>query len=135
MIQLLIFTLTIGFREVADNNAHQLVNENAELRLFAKPKEEKLLLYTFIGRARSHTAAIVGIEFGVRDSVETLISVSEDRYCVEYDLTSSSITNGVQCVKEMRADGSTVGSHRLELSAKPTSIMWHPKLDDDVEDR
>lgn len=36
--------------------------------------------YVYIGRARSHTAEISGICFGMKDGQETLISVSEDQY-------------------------------------------------------
>lgn len=35
--------------------------------------------YTYIGRAITHTSAITGIEFGLRESGEVLISVGEDR--------------------------------------------------------
>lgn len=35
--------------------------------------------YVYIGRARSHTAEITGICFGMKDGQETLISVSEDQ--------------------------------------------------------
>lgn len=43
--------------------------------------------YVYIGRARSHTAEISGICFGMKDGQETLISVSEDQYvfvCVSF---------------------------------------------------
>jgi WD40 repeat protein len=35
--------------------------------------------FVYIGRARSHTAPISGIAFGMKDAVETLISISEDQ--------------------------------------------------------
>ncbi len=35
--------------------------------------------YVYIGRARSHTAEITGICFGMKDGQETLISISEDQ--------------------------------------------------------
>ncbi len=93
------------------------------------------LYYVYIGRAKAHTAPIVSVHFGSRDLTETLISVGEDRYCVEYDLATSSIATGVQCVREVRADGVSLSAHRLELTAKPTAVMWHPRLENDVEDR
>ena len=37
------------------------------------------LFYTYLGRARAHTAPIVSVHFGVRDLAETLISVGADR--------------------------------------------------------
>ena len=39
--------------------------------------------FIYIGRARSHTSSISGIVFGMKDGVETLISVSEDQYVVK----------------------------------------------------
>lgn len=82
------------------------------------------------------------------------------RYCVEYDLLNSTLATGVMCVKSLSpaavaaaaaaaANGgngnsnnninnnhnATVCSHRIELSAKPTAVMWHPKLNGDFEDR
>lgn len=36
-------------------------------------------VYSYIGRALSHSSPITGIEFGVRDSGEVLVSVGEDR--------------------------------------------------------
>lgn len=35
--------------------------------------------FVYIGRARSHTAPIAGICFGMKDGAETLISVAEDQ--------------------------------------------------------
>lgn len=54
---------------------------------------------------------------------------------MEYDLKNSSLSTGVMCVKSANPDTSTVCSHRIELSAKPTAVMWHPKLNGDFEDR
>jgi hypothetical protein len=36
--------------------------------------------YVYVGRARSHTAPITGLAFGLKDGMETLISISEDQY-------------------------------------------------------
>jgi hypothetical protein len=92
--------------------------------------------YVFVGRAVSHTAKIVGIEFGIRENtIETLISVSEDRHCVEYDLLNSSISNGLQPVKMITQDGLQYSSSRIEMTGKPTCVLWHPRRDEDVEDR
>lgn len=57
------------------------------------------------------------------------------RYCVEYDLAASSVAAGVVCVKSVNPGTTTVCSHRIELAAKPTAVMWHPKIDGDFEDR
>ena len=37
-------------------------------------------MYAYLGRAITHSAPITGIEFGIRESGEVLISIGEDRY-------------------------------------------------------
>jgi hypothetical protein len=54
---------------------------------------------------------------------------------VEYDLVASSLATGIVCVKSTTPNAATVCSHRIELAAKPTAVMWHPKLNGDFEDR
>lgn len=54
---------------------------------------------------------------------------------MEYDLVNSTLATGILCVKTANTNSSTVCSHRIELSAKPTAVMWHPKLNGDFEDR
>lgn len=83
--------------------------------------------YIYIGRIISHSSPIIDIEFGVKESGETLISIGEDRHSVEYDLENSSISEGVKVVDPSRV--------RIELTAQPTAISWHPHIGDDVEDR
>ena len=41
--------------------------------------QQKHNAYIYIGRALSHTAAITGIAFGIKEGAETLVSVSEDQ--------------------------------------------------------
>lgn len=89
--------------------------------------------YVYIGRALAHSAPITGLIFGEKDGADTLVSVSEDQYCVEYDLVSSTVATGVKCMKNEN-NGNT--SHRLEFDAKPTAIMWQPHFGvEEVEDR
>lgn len=38
-------------------------------------------------------------------------------------------------MKSVSPGTTTVCSHRIELAAKPTALMWHPKIDGDFEDR
>jgi len=83
--------------------------------------------YIYIGRALAHSSAVTGIEFGMRETGEVLISVGEDRHCVEYDLARSSVKNGLHLLDP--------GATRVELTARPTAIVWHPHIDDDIEDR
>lgn len=54
---------------------------------------------------------------------------------MEYDLVNSTLATGILCVKSINPNANTVCSHRIELSAKPTAVMWHPKLNGDFEDR
>jgi hypothetical protein len=91
--------------------------------------------YVYIGRSVSHTSRIVGISFGYKDIQESLVSVSEDKFCVEYDLKSCSVTNGLVCVKFTTSDGNQRSSSRLEVFSTPTAVLWYPRSDEDVEDR
>lgn len=54
---------------------------------------------------------------------------------MEYDLANSTATTGLLCVKTTRTDGTPALSQRLEQSAKPTAVLWHPRLQGDDEDR
>ena len=60
---------------------------------------------------------------------------------MEYDLQGSSISRGIQVVTTVVAASdhgkrnNSVSSHYIELVAKPTALMWHPRIGDDVEDR
>lgn len=63
-----------------------------------------------------------------------LISVSLDKYCVEYDLIASTTSTGIAVVSST-ANTKESSRYRLELTAVPTALMWHTHLDDDVEDR
>ena len=80
----------------------------------------------YLGRILSHGAPITGLEFGTRETGETLVSVSEDRRAVEYDLEGSSVRGGIAIIDK---------SVRIELTARPTSLMWLPHIGDDIEDR
>lgn len=54
---------------------------------------------------------------------------------MEYDLKACSISAGVVAVKTVSSDGNPHASHRLDIFAKPTALMWYPRTDFDVEDR
>ena len=54
---------------------------------------------------------------------------------MEYDLNFSTVTLGVLCLKSINVQGRAVSSSCIELTAKPTAIVWHPKLKGDLEDR
>eukprot|EP00002_Diphylleia_rotans_P028882 TRINITY_DN5841_c0_g1_i6.p1 TRINITY_DN5841_c0_g1~~TRINITY_DN5841_c0_g1_i6.p1 ORF type:complete len:582 (+),score=99.26 TRINITY_DN5841_c0_g1_i6:82-1827(+) len=85
--------------------------------VFRKEDDE----WVYIGKYRSHYKPITGLVFGVEtgDPPEPrLLSVGEDRSLVEYDLINSSITKGLLLK----------GAVKVEQTAVPTGIMWHPLL-------
>jgi hypothetical protein len=87
-----------------------------------------------------HALPLAGIDFGYREGIEVLISVGEDRVVMEYDLENSSIEGGVCCQYIEGVDGEMKIRDRgdmqyVEVTARPTALMWHPKLNDDVEDK
>lgn len=47
-------------------------------------------MWTYVGRNRSHSRAVTGLEFGTReDGRVSLVSIGEDRCLVEYNLPDS----------------------------------------------
>ncbi len=85
------------------------------------------LKWVYVGRYKSHSKAITGLEFTTReDGRVALISVAEDRTLVEYDLQNTSFENGVKLRSEPTV---------IEQTAIPTACMWHPLLGGDFEDR
>jgi len=88
--------------------------------------------YSYIGRIKSHIGKVTGLEFGFRESSEVLMSVGEDRRCVEYDLDASSVSSGIVCVQ---ADDSSSAGRLIDQAAIPSSLVWHPHIHGDVEDR
>jgi len=83
--------------------------------------------WEYIGRHRSHTRAITGLEFGLREDGRTaLASAAEDRTLVEYDLEGSSLEAGLLLLDQPA---------RVEQVARPTCLAWHPLLGEDYEDR
>ena len=54
---------------------------------------------------------------------------------MEYDLQASSVPAGIVAAKSISTDGNPHASHRLEIFAKPTALVWHPRTEEDVEDR
>jgi WD40 repeat protein len=85
--------------------------------------------FVYVGRIISHKAPITGLEFGFRELNETLFSVGEDRICIEYDLQASSVMLGVLICNERPY------STKVESTARPTAMMWHPNIDEEIEDR
>jgi len=82
--------------------------------------------FIFTGRAVGHGKSVVGLTFGVREGGETLISIGEDRRCVEYDLVNSSISAGLKCTERPAS---------IEQVARPTALAWMPRVGEDTEDK
>lgn len=83
--------------------------------------------WVYLGRARSHSRPITGLEFGMSvDGKPRLVSVGEDKRVVEYDLENSSIEAGILYVGP-RA--------RIEQAATPVACLWLPlsRSDDSAE--
>ncbi|KAJ3152729.1 Cilia- and flagella-associated protein 251 [Geranomyces michiganensis] len=73
----------------------------------------------FVGRCRAHYLEIVGVLFlppPPEGTVSRLISVSQDRHLVEYDLAASSITAGIAVKSKARID----------QTYRPLSAAMHP---------
>mmetsp|Transcript_20905 Transcript_20905/g.43637 ORF Transcript_20905/g.43637 Transcript_20905/m.43637 type:complete len:926 (+) Transcript_20905:54-2831(+) len=83
--------------------------------------------WNYIGRYKSHSGSITGIEFATReDGRLALVSVGEDRMLVEYDLVDVTAETGLKLRNEPT---------KIEQTAIPTTCLWHPLLGGDFEDR
>lgn len=82
--------------------------------------------FVYIGRAKAHKAPITGVEFGLKEGREVLLSVAEDRRVVEFNLQISSVRLGL-CTGDIPAS--------IESTARSTAILWHPRIGEDIEDR
>jgi hypothetical protein len=81
--------------------------------------------WTYVGKIRSHTAPMSGLHFGVSaEGAALLLSVGEDRHLVEYNLETSCVEGGIQLRSRTR----------IEQSAVPTSVLFHPMLPGQRED-
>jgi WD40 repeat protein len=83
--------------------------------------------FFYLGRSLSHGGTITGLEFGEREGMETLVSIGEDRRCVEYNLEASTVLGGVRTMDDMPTE--------LDLNARPTALLWNPKQPVNHEDK
>jgi|MDSV01.2.fsa_nt_gb cilia- and flagella-associated protein 251 len=82
--------------------------------------------WIYIGKSRSHSKKISGLEFGVsQDGRPLLMSIGEDKVMVEYDLDNTSVLDGLQ-----KRGNTTV----TEQIAYPSACMWHPRVPGSSED-
>ena len=83
--------------------------------------------WNYIGRYKSHSGSITGLEFATReDGRLALVSVGEDKMLVEYDMTDTTAETGIKLRNEPT---------KIEQTAVPTTCLWHPLLGGDFEDR
>jgi WD40 repeat protein len=91
-----------------------------------RPETRQASFWIYIGRICAHSRPLTGLAFGQSESGHVqLVSVGEDRLLVEYDLETSCVANGVVIL----------GAFCVEEQAKPTACCWHPRVDDDYEQR
>jgi WD40 repeat protein/Ca2+-binding EF-hand superfamily protein len=76
----------------------------------------KQLEWVFVGRHRTHRAAITGLQFGIvpYGDAPRLMSLGEDKRLVEYNLVDSDIESGLRI--------RTV--HKVTQGAVPTGLLW-----------
>lgn len=76
----------------------------------------KPIEWVYIGRHRSHRAAVTGLQFGIvpYGDAPRLISLGEDKRLAEYNLVDSDVESGlrVRCV------------HKVTQGAVPTCLFW-----------
>eukprot|EP00903_Cladosiphon_okamuranus_P005352 g5347.t1 len=109
----------VDAQQSANAEEFYTTNEDEE----AQPKDT----WAYVGRHRSHSRAITGLEFGTReDGRVSLVSVGEDRFLVEYNLPDSNQETGLLMAEVPR---------RIEQGGLPTALLWHPLLGSDFEDR
>lgn len=79
----------------------------------------KPIEWVYVGRHRSHRAAITGLQFGIvpYGDAPRLVSLGEDKRLVEYNLIDSDIESGlrVRC------------AHKVTQGAVPTGLLWTPE--------
>ena len=67
------------------------------MMLFSRESGSAPTAFNFLGRACSHKdGIIVGVQFGMKEGAEVLVSVGQDRKVVEYDLVESDFATGLQ---------------------------------------
>ena len=91
--------------------------------------------FVYVGRMLAHASPIAGVDFGYKEGIEMMISVGKDRFCVEYNLENSSSDLGLQCQRQSTDGAGDKLMSKIEATARPTALMWHPRIGDDVEDR
>lgn len=89
------------------------------------PKSDKDI-YIYLGRIIPHKGLIAGMAFGTRENIDILVTIGVDRRCIEYNIHASSVENGILIVDV---------PVQVEVTAKPTALLWHPHIGGDVEDR
>lgn len=118
------FVYIYNYVAAADGSQQQQPEDDEETATETNAGSPK---WVYVGRYKSHTKAITGLEFTTREDGRTaLISIGEDRMLVEYDLAAASPEKGVV----LRCDPT-----KIEQTAVPTACMWHPLLGGDFEDR
>ena len=132
-ISKLVFSPSNKFLAVTSEAGRLVIYKNEELddEENVDASSQSKCQYVMIGRCVAHNGKICGLTFGYRDDPllgvsEMLLSVGEDRRCLEYNLIKSNPTTGIVCTEK---------SSKVEPYAKPTTCIWLPHVGDDVEDK
>lgn len=109
-----------------DTAGYLMVFKRPFLKPNSSPHKSEKDHYIYLGRIIPHKGPITGMAFGMRENIEILVTIGTDRRCIEYNLHGSSVENGILVVDV---------PVKVEAVAKPTALLWHPHIGDDVEDR
>ena len=129
------FSTTANYMGAYDTSNHVLlfgrisesVNSVSDIDLSDTKRKTN---FEYIGRIHSHSSTIVGIAFGTIQGSEVLASIAKDKRIVEYDCEKSTSSDGVICYGEGKLENRAI---RVELTAKPSAIMW-PEPGDEVSE-
>lgn len=114
------------FKRPSQSQKIALKSNSAEQSGKDTPAKSDKDIYIYLGRIIPHKGPITGMSFGSREHVDILVTVGADRRCIEYNLNNCSVENGILIVDV---------PVQVEVTAKPTALLWHPHIGDDVEDR
>ena len=129
------FSTTANYMGAFDTSNHVLlfgrisegVHSVSDIDLSETRRKSK---FEYVGRIHAHSSSIVGLAFGMIQGSEVLVSIAKDKRIVEYDCEKSTPSEGVICYGEGKLENRAI---RVELTAKPTAIMW-PEPDDEVSE-
>ena len=127
-ISKIVFSPCSSYFIIADKSGRIMIYKTEENfdALMPPQSAQPKFPYTLLGRATCHNGLVIGLDFGFREGSMVLISVGEDRKCLEYDLKRSSVHAGILLVEK---------PSKIEFYSTPKAVAWHPKIGEDTEDK